>query len=126
MRFLTEEDAATGVSRAAWGFLAVQAMIAPGRLPAGLEEAYQFVVDGEVFHVSVANGTATSARGPAAAPALVITTDAETFIRVGAGLITPFDAALVGRIRAEGDAEAIQRCALLLGLAEPASTAAAV
>jgi DNA-binding HxlR family transcriptional regulator len=123
MRFLTNADAEAGASRAAWGFLAVQSMLDQSRLP-DQDEDYQFEVDGEAFHIRVADGAASAGRGPVPSPALVITTDAETFIRVGARLVTAFEAVITGRIRAEGDPLAIQRCTRLLGLADPIAAAA--
>ncbi|GAA1798458.1 winged helix-turn-helix transcriptional regulator [Luedemannella flava] len=115
MNFLTEEDATRSASRAAWGFLAVQTMIDVGK-PTGVDEEYEFRVDDEVFSVTVHDGAATAHRGPAANPALVLSADAETFIRVGAKLLSPIEAVLTGKITAEGDPEAVQRCTQLLGL----------
>jgi len=115
MKFLTEEDAVHGVSRAAWGFLAVQAMIDETRLPT-VEESYEFRVDDEVFHIAVRGGKALARRGPAGVPALVVTTDASTFIRIGAGILMPFDAVVGSALKIDGDPDAVQRCTRLIGL----------
>lgn len=115
MRLLTEERAKTEASRAGWGFLAVQALMDAGRLPE-LTESYEFRVDDETFHIGIDRGTAGAGRGPAADPVLVVTTDAMTFIRIGARLLSPLDAVLGGLIKAEGDPTAILRCTALLGL----------
>jgi DNA-binding HxlR family transcriptional regulator len=122
MNFLTDEDAARSASRAAWGFLAVQTMIDVGR-PTGVDEEYEFHVDDEVFSITVQDGAATAHRGPAPNPVLVIRADAETFIRVGAKLLSPIEAVLTGKITAEGDPDAIQRCTQLLGLDQPSRVA---
>ena len=120
MKFLTEEDVLHGVSRAAWGFLAVQAMIDQSRLP-NVEESYEFRVDDEVFHIAVRGGKALARRGHADEPSLVVTTDASTFIRIGAGILIPFDAVIAGALRIEGDPRAVQRCMRLIGLSPMAS-----
>ncbi|GAA5179007.1 winged helix-turn-helix transcriptional regulator [Rugosimonospora acidiphila] len=112
---LTEEAASTEASRAAWGFLAVQAMMDARRIPE-VTESYEFRVDGEAFHISVEQGTAKAARGPAPDPVLVITTDAVTFIRIGAQLVSAFDAVISGLMKAQGDPAAVLRCTTLLGL----------
>lgn len=114
MRFL-DEPGGTETSRAAWGFLAVQAMIYDRRAPE-VDESYEFVVDDEVFHIEVRDGHARAARGAVPDAALTITTSADTFIRIGAQLLTPFDALATGALRMEGDRAAVQRCSRLMGL----------
>ena len=115
MKFLTEEDAAFGISRAAWGFLAVQAMIDETQLP-DIDESYEFRVDGEVFHIECARGKALARRGAAEDPALVVHTDASTFIRIGAEMLTPFDAVVSSELKIDGDPKAVARCTRLIGL----------
>ena len=115
MKALTEEDAAFGISKAAWGFLAVQAMIDESKLP-DIDESYEFRVDGEVFHIAVAKGKALTKRGPAENPALVVSTDAATFIRIGAEMLTPFDAVVSAELKIDGDPKAVVRCTRLIGL----------
>lgn len=115
MKFLTEEDAAFGISRAAWGFLAVQAMIDESQLP-DIDESYEFRVDGEVFHIEVARGKALARRGAAESPALIVHTDAATFIRIGAEMLTPFDAVVSAELKIDGDPKAVARCTRLIGL----------
>jgi DNA-binding HxlR family transcriptional regulator len=115
MQFLTEEDAVSGISRAAWGFLAVQAMIDESKLPE-IDESYEFRVDGEVFHIAVANGRALARRGPAEDPAIVVNTAAATFVRIGAKMLTPFDAVVSAELKIDGDPKAVARCTRLIGL----------
>jgi DNA-binding HxlR family transcriptional regulator len=114
--FLTAADAETGVSRASWGFLAVQAMIS-GRTVPDVEESYEFQVDAEVFHIEIGDGKSVAARGPAADPAIVVTTDAATFVQIGSRMLSPFQAVVTGRLKIDGDADAIVRCTDLIGLA---------
>lgn len=115
MHLLTEDDAAVGTTRSSWGFLAVQAMIDPDQVPT-VDESYEFRVDDEVFHLEVRNGTATAKRGAAEDPVLVATTDASTFVRIGARMLAPFDAVIAGELTINGDPRAVQRCTRLIGL----------
>jgi len=108
-----------GTVRDAWGFLAVQAMVHDHPAP-DVDESYEFRVGGEVFHIAVSGRTATAGRGSVKSPAIVVTTDADIFIRVGAGMLSPFEAAITGRLTIEGDPAAIQRCTQLMGLITPA------
>ena len=114
MGFLTEKDVG-GISRGAWGFLAVQAMVHGQEVP-DVDETYEFRVDDDVFHLRLAGGRATAVRGPAADPAIVVHTDATTFVKIGAEMLSPFDALVSGALRIDGEAAAAQRCTRLLGL----------
>ncbi|NHA69045.1 winged helix-turn-helix transcriptional regulator [Phycicoccus flavus] len=113
---VTDEDAERMPAQAGWARLAVEAMVQGRSLPAEVSEAYTFAVDGSVFHVDVARGVPSVGDGPAADSALTIKTDATTFVRVGAGLLTPVSAMLERRLRAEGSGDAFARCAAVLGL----------
>jgi DNA-binding HxlR family transcriptional regulator len=115
LKFVTDEDAAFGTSRAAWGFLAVQAMVDQNQLP-DIDESYEFRMGGETFHLEVARGRVTARRGAADNPALVVSTDAATFIRIGADMLTPFDAVVSSELRIDGDPKAVARCTRLIGL----------
>jgi DNA-binding HxlR family transcriptional regulator/putative sterol carrier protein len=123
MYFLSEDDAVSGISRAAWGFLAVQAMIEGHHVP-DVDESYEFRVDSEVFHIAVTGGQVATSRGPAADPVLVVITDADTFIRIGARMLTPFEAVVTGALEIGGDPLAVQRCIRLIGLETRAPTPA--
>lgn len=101
--------------RPRWGVLAVEAMIDSGR--AGPDEQYEFRLDDEVFHVSVADGAVRVQHGMAPdTPALVVHTDAVTFVEIGAGRLNPLEATLTRRVVMEGDPDAVLRCSRLLGL----------
>lgn len=103
------------VVRPHWGFLAVEAMFEPDKVP-DLDEQYQFDVDDETFHIDVRDGRAAAVKGPADAPAMVATVDAATFIEIGAGRKTPLAAMVTGKLKLEGDIEAVLRCCDLMGL----------
>ncbi len=98
--------------RPSWGLLAVEAMIEPAH--AVRDEQYQFCIDDEVFHVDVTDGAAKVVAAPAESPAMTVYTDGATFVRVGAGVLTPFAALAKGKLKLDGDSSAIMRaCALL-------------
>jgi DNA-binding HxlR family transcriptional regulator len=101
--------------RPQWGVFAVAAMADATCLP-GVREEYEFRVDDEVFHLLIAAGTASAGRGPAEQPVLTATTDAVTFARIGAGIVSPFDAVRQGTLVFSGDPEAVLRCSAVLGL----------
>jgi DNA-binding HxlR family transcriptional regulator len=112
--FLGETDRA-GVVRPEWGFLAMQSMVIEDRIPE-VDETYEFRVGDQVFCVEVQQGKAGFSRGAATAPDLVITSDPETFVCIGARMLTPFEALATGSIKIEGPVEAIHRCSGMLGL----------
>jgi len=114
MPFLHESDA-HGTVRADWGFLAVQAMVRPEHIP-DRHEHYLFEVGDRNFTIEVDSGRVTYSRRRPARPDLIIATDAETFIRIGARLTSPLEALVKGTIRMDGDIEVIQRCSAMLGL----------
>lgn len=101
--------------RPRWGMLAVEAMIDP-EVAARIDEEYEFRIDDEVFHVEVRHGDVRVLQGPATTPAFTATTDARTFVEIGAGVLSPLDAALTQRLIMAGDKDAVIRCTELLGL----------
>jgi DNA-binding HxlR family transcriptional regulator/putative sterol carrier protein len=117
MRFLTAQDA-DGVIRASWGFLAVQAMLRGRQVP-DVTESYEFHIGHDVYHLRLCAGRTVAEAGPAAEPTVVVTAAATTFVRIGADLLSPFDALVSGELRIDGDAAAAQRCTRLLGLSTP-------
>lgn len=112
--FLGEEDR-SGAIRAEWGFLAVQSMIVEDAIP-DIDEVYEFQVGDEPFVIEVRNGMVAFGRGRADEPDLTVECDADTFIRVGARMLSPFEAIATGDVRIKGKAEAVRRCILMLGL----------
>lgn len=116
MQFMTPE-LAQGEARAEWCFLAIGSMIDQNAIP-DRDESYEFHVDDEVFTISVADGAVTTSQGPSERSVLQVFTDARTFIEIGAGLTTPFESAVSGRLIMTGDLAAVNRCNALLGLAQ--------
>jgi DNA-binding HxlR family transcriptional regulator/putative sterol carrier protein len=108
--------------RPSWALLAVEAMIDPEQL--AVDEQYEFHIDDEVFHIEIRDGQARTVAGPAESPAITITTDAATFVRIGARKVSPLAALVTGKLALEGDTEAMLRACELLGLeATPAAWA---
>ncbi|QFG22925.1 winged helix-turn-helix transcriptional regulator [Actinomadura sp. WMMB 499] len=106
---------AEDVVRPRWGVLAVEAMVDPAA--AGPDEVYEFHVDDDTFHVDVQDGEVKVRHGtPDTEPALVVTTDAVTFVEIGSGRLNPLEATLTRRLIMEGGEDAVLRCSRLLGL----------
>lgn len=106
---------AGGEVRPGWGLLAVEAMMKDAP-PSPVDESYTFNIDDEQFHIVITGGVPSVARGPARAPSLTVTTDAHTFVQIGAEILTPLHAVLSGQLKIVGENDAIARCSALLGL----------
>jgi DNA-binding HxlR family transcriptional regulator len=119
MGFLTEDDAGKAV-RDEWGFLALQSMIDHDSIP-DVDETYEFRVGDRTFTIDVRDGVLAFVPGPATAPDLIISCAADVFVRIGARLLTPFDAIVTGDVKVDGTPEAIHRCTRMLGLAPRAA-----
>lgn len=91
----------------------------------GVEESYEFHVEGEIFHVVAADGALTFDPGPADGPAAIFTTDFETLVALGAGRKSPQQARAEGRFDFEGDPSAAVRAGLILAPATARAEAAA-
>ncbi|TCO59653.1 winged helix-turn-helix transcriptional regulator [Actinocrispum wychmicini] len=121
MQFLSVQDLQADEIRPEWGIIAVQAMVDTDRLPE-VDETYEFQVGDERFRVVVQGGAVSFVPGPAGGDdaggpaAVVVTSDPDTFIQIGAGMLTAFDALAAGQIKIEGPADAIRRCTRMLGL----------
>jgi DNA-binding HxlR family transcriptional regulator len=110
-----DEPAPGEIVRPRWAALAIEAMVTLGA--AGPDEQYEFRIDDEVFHVAVHGGQVSVGHGKATTePALILTTDSMTFVKIGAGLLNPLEATLTSRLAMDGNEDAIIRCSRLLGL----------
>lgn len=92
-----------------WALLALR-FVFQADAAAGVTETYEFDLGGSRLHAEVEDGTLRVLPGPAAAPALRMTMDAETFLAIGGGRLTAEEAVSTGRARVEGDPEAVARC----------------
>ncbi|MFF3229088.1 winged helix-turn-helix transcriptional regulator [Nocardia suismassiliense] len=104
-----------GLVRSEWGRLALEAMITIGP-PPDVDESYEFRIGDEVFHVLCENRTARVVDGSPDDPALVVTADPETFIRIGTEQLGILDAMLSGNLTVSGDSTSLSRCLRLLDL----------
>lgn len=73
----------------------------------GVREDYEFRIGGDVFHLRVDDGRVEPRSEPAADPAVVVTTDAETFRRIFAGEVAAEQALAEGLARVDGEPAAI-------------------
>jgi DNA-binding HxlR family transcriptional regulator len=101
--------------RPRWGLLAVEALIKKDQIPE-VNEVYEFLVDDQLFHIVVKDRQIFVNQEGAEQAALRISTDAKTFVDIGSGRISPFEAVVTRRLSLEGDREALARCSRLLGL----------
>jgi DNA-binding HxlR family transcriptional regulator len=102
--------------RPSWSVLNMKALFRPERA-AGIAESYEFRIDDDVFHVSIENGRANAAQGPAVDPDLVVKADTDTFLAVASGTLLPEQA--VESSAAElvvGDLPTMKRCLHLFGI----------
>ncbi len=101
-----------------WSILALQATFRPERA-AGINEQYQFEVDGEVFFARVNDGTVITGRGPATDPEFTLRAAADTFLAVADGTLSAGDALETGRYEIDGDIAAFERCLKIFSLPRP-------
>lgn len=110
---------AEGIVDSEWAVLALEAMVRNRALSSDVTEDYEFRIDQTVVTVSVRGGEPTVSRGPATEPALTLTSDARTFVRLGARLASPLQALVSGDVALTGDSTAAENVLTILGLAEP-------
>jgi putative sterol carrier protein len=75
----------------------------------GVSETYQYLVSDVAFHYTVDDGAVELRDGSAHHPAVVVTTDEETYADVVSGRITASSAVSMGALTFRGDAQATQR-----------------
>ena len=98
----------------AWAMVALRSMLKP-EATGEVRESYEFRLDDEVFHVWIENGEIEVRQGTTADPYLVVRSDTQTLLAVAAGRVEPGEAVASGAIGIEGDWEARERCAKMLG-----------
>jgi len=90
-------------------------MIVPEHVP-DVDETYEFDVADQRFLIEVRDGQVSFARGRAANPTLTIECDADTFVSVGARMLSPFVALATGEVRIKGEQTRSAACTRMLGL----------
>lgn len=102
--------------RVVWPLLVVRETFDRSRAE-GVDDTYEFVVEGSVGHLRVHGGRIDVREGPAPAePDVRLTMDAETFVAVGTGRLEPAEAIAGGRALVEGDPDALVRLFAVVGL----------
>lgn len=91
-----------------WGLNAFPALLYPERAR-GLTETTVVHVDDDVFTVRLADGRLRVEVGATAEPDLDLATDMATFFELASGDLPPGEALADGRIRIEGDPDALDR-----------------
>ncbi len=96
--------------RARWAAVAMSGL-ADREAAKGVSETYQFLVDGAAFHFTVDDGAIQLHDGRARDPAIILTTDAETWADIASGKITASSAAATGALTIAGNRQAAKRLA---------------
>ena len=106
---------------ARWAMLAMKAGYSQ-EAAEGADGVYEFRVDDELFTIEVRDGEVQLFDGPAREPDAVITTDTETLYALGTDPDGLERALADGRLRSEGDPEALAHCtAIFLPARTPAT-----
>lgn len=78
-----------------------------------VDEAYQFVIEGQAFWARVHGGELEAELGHCEDPAVTVTATRQAFLAVAAGELSIEDAIAAGDYRVEGDPEALRRAATI-------------
>jgi DNA-binding HxlR family transcriptional regulator len=106
-----------------WGVNAFPALFNP-EAARGVTETYVIRVGDDVFTLRLDDGCMQAELGAAEQPAVDVQTDIDTFYVLAAGDLDPRDAAEQGRLRFEGDPQAVARCFQVLSFAPRGAVAA--
>jgi DNA-binding HxlR family transcriptional regulator/putative sterol carrier protein len=106
-----------------WFFVSIRATFRP-QAAAELRECYEFRIDGAPFHARVDRGRARTSQGHADDPDVIATTDLDSFIGLLSQQLSADEAVASGRVRLEGDKDALQRFVEIFAWASLATTAA--
>src|SRR5215204_4512149 len=94
--------------RAGWAVVAMRSALGRGAT-GGRTGTYELRIDGEAFHVRVRDGEegerVEASQGPAPDPDLVVVGEAESFLAVASGRLSPEKAVQSRALRAEGERE---------------------
>src|SRR5205807_2037096 len=94
--------------RARWPAVAM-AGLADQDAAKGVRETYQYVVDRSAFHFTVDDGSIRLQDGWAQDPAVVLTTDEDTWADIAAGKISFSSATATGALSVAGEPQAVKR-----------------
>lgn len=111
------------LKRPEWMLLSLRARFRPDQAE-GVRETYEFRIDDEVYHARVEDQRVTTRRGAALDPDLVLITDVDTLFELAAGTLELETAMDQGRLRLEGNPEALARMGRIFGGGTTASESA--
>jgi DNA-binding HxlR family transcriptional regulator/putative sterol carrier protein len=94
--------------RARWPAVAM-AGLADREATKNVRESYQYLVGSSAFHFTVDDGSIRLRDGRAQDPAVVLTTDEETWADIASGKISASSAAATGAMSVAGDPQAVER-----------------
>jgi DNA-binding HxlR family transcriptional regulator/putative sterol carrier protein len=94
--------------RARWPAVAM-AGLADREATKNVRETYQYLVGSSAFHFTVDDGSIRLRDGRAQDPAVVLTTDEETWADIASGKISASSAAATGAMSVAGDPQAVER-----------------
>lgn len=99
--------------RPGWGIFPL-AYMANTEAAAGVNESYEFRIDGEPYHLRVADGAVEPHAGPAPDPALVVAMDGKTLRELLLEDLSAEEGLTSGRIAVEGPPEVLGRAIAIL------------
>jgi DNA-binding HxlR family transcriptional regulator len=100
--------------RISWLMRALEGSFRPDAAQ-GLQESYEFTIDGETFHLRVAGEVTEVRDGPAVSADFRYSSDLWTFVAIGARLIDPAEAVVKGLASVSGDLQAGLRSIEIFG-----------
>jgi DNA-binding HxlR family transcriptional regulator/putative sterol carrier protein len=100
--------------RARWAAVGMVSL-ADRKAAAGVSETYQYLVGHSAFHFTVDDGSIELHDGRAEDPAVVLTTDEETFAEIISGKLTASSAVASGALTLAGDRRATKRLGGIFG-----------
>jgi DNA-binding HxlR family transcriptional regulator/putative sterol carrier protein len=107
-------DRSSGESfRGRWAGIGLAAL-ADREAAKGVSETYQYLVGGSAFHITVDDGSIQLRDGRAEDPAVTLTTDADTWADIMAGMTTESSAVSTGALTVAGDRQAAKRLGKIL------------
>jgi alkyl sulfatase BDS1-like metallo-beta-lactamase superfamily hydrolase len=86
-----------------------------------MSDIYECRIDDDVFQIRVEDGKLDLRLGPAEKPAVVMTTDLETYAVLGMRTLSFAEAIGQGKLRIEGDPEAMARFARIFRPPRPST-----
>lgn len=98
--------------RARWATLAM-ATFADREAAKGVSETYQYLVGRSAFYFTVDDGSIELQDGRAQDPAVVLTTDEETWADIASGKVKASSAAATGALTVAGDPQAAKRLGMI-------------